>query len=168
MRQVLVLTGLMNLQRFVSSGGVLMSAMDTSEFAVTYNFTPGVSAGRPQRLRAIGDILRMKTVDAKSPLAYGYGDSLAMYAFQGPIFNVSNTVGGGGGGRRGGGAREQRTTGRGTPDDPETPQGRPPAEAPEMPKAEIWEPLTLTEEQRRNNGSIFPHEQRPQDRTTVV
>ena len=161
MRPGLGLTGLMNLQKFVSSGGVLITAMDTSEFAVTYNFTPGVSAGRPQRLRAIGDILRMKTVDAKSPLAYGYGDSLAMYAFQGPIFNVSNTVGGGGGGRRGGGAREQRTTGRGTPDDPDTPQGRPPAEAPEMPKAEIWEPLPLTEEQRRNNGSIIPPAQRP-------
>jgi len=84
-----------------------------------------------------------------------------MYAFQGPIFNVSNTVGGGGGGRRGGGAREQRTTGRGTPDDPDTPQGRPPAEAPEMPKAEIWEALPLTEEQRRNNGSIIPPAQRP-------
>src|SRR5437879_11839055 len=98
--------------------------MALSEFAVTYNLAPGVSAGRPQRLRAIGDILRMKTVDAKSPLAYGYGDALAMYAFQGPIFNVSNTAGGGGGGRRGGGPRGQRTTGRVTPDDPATPQAR--------------------------------------------
>jgi hypothetical protein len=161
MRPGLGWTGLMNLQKFVQSGGVLITAMDTSDFAVTFNFTPGVSAGRPQRLRAIGDILRMKTVDSASPIAYGYGDSLAMYAFQGPIFSVSNTVGGGGGGRRGGGAREQRTTGRGTPDDPDTPQGRPPAEAPEMPKAEVWEALPLTEEQRRNNGSIIPPAQRP-------
>ena len=30
-----------------------------------------------------------------------------------------------------------------------------------MPKAEIWEPLPLTEEQRRNNGSIIPPAQRP-------
>ena len=161
MRPGLGWTGLMNLQKFVQSGGVLITAMDTSDFAVTFNFTPGVSAGRPQRLRAIGDILRMKTVDSTSPIAYGYGDSLAMYAFQGPIFNVSNTIGGGGGGRRAGGAREQRTTGRGTPDDPDTPQGRPPAEAPEMPKAEVWEALPLTEEQRRNNGSIIPPAQRP-------
>jgi hypothetical protein len=160
MRPGLGWTGLMNLQKFVQNGGVLITAMDTSEFAVSYNFTPGVSAGRPQRLRAIGDILRMKTVDATSPIAYGYGDSLAMYAFQGPIFNISNTLGGGGGDRRSGGAREQRTTGRGTADDPDTPQGRPPAEAPEMPKAEIWEALPLTEEQRRNNGSIIPPAQR--------
>ncbi len=161
MRPGLGWSGLMNLQKFVQSGGVLITAMDTSDFAVSLNFTPGVSMGRAQRLRAIGDILRMKTVDSTSPIAYGYGDSLAMYAFNGPIFNVSNTVFGGGGGRRAGGQREQRTTGRGTPDDADTPQGRPPAEAPEPPKAEVWEALPLTDEQRRNNGGIIPPAQRP-------
>ncbi len=161
MRPGLGWSGLMNLQKFVQSGGVLITAMDTSDFAVSYNFTQGVSMGRAQRLRAIGDILRMKTVDSTSPIAYGYGDSLAMYAFQGPIFNVSNTIFGGGGGRRTGGPREQRTTGRGTPDDPDTPQGRVPMEAPELPKAEAWEALPLTDEQRRNNGGIIPPTQRP-------
>ena len=97
----------------------------------------------------------MKTVDSASPIAYGYGDSLAMYCSNGPIFNISNTVFGGGGGRRGGGG-PQRATGRGTPDDPDTPQGRPPAEAPEMPRAEVWQALPLTDEQRRNNGGIIP------------
>ena len=132
MRPGLGWTGLMNLQKFVQNGGVLITAMDTSDFAVTYNFTPGVSVGRAQRLRAVGDILRIKAVDSASPIAYGYGDSLAMYCSNGPIFNISNTLGGGGG-RRGGGG-QQRATGRGTPDDPDTVQGRPPAEAPEMPK----------------------------------
>jgi Zinc carboxypeptidase len=161
MRPGLGWTGLMNLQKFVQSGGVLITAMDTSDFAVAYNFTPGVSTSRAQRLRAIGDILRMKTVDAASPIAYGYGDSLAMYAFSGPIFNISNTVGGGGGGRRAGGPREQRATGRGTPDDPDTPQGRPPAEIPETPKAEVWQALPLTDEQRRNNVGLIPPAGRP-------
>jgi hypothetical protein len=159
MRPGLGWTGLMNLQKFVQNGGVLITAMDTSDFAVTYNFTPGVSVGRAQRLRAIGDILRIKAVDSTSPIAYGYGDSLAMYCSNGPIFNIGNTVGGGGG-RRGGGA-QQRTTGRGTPDDPDTVQGRPPAEAPEMPKAEVWQALPLTDEQRRNNGGIIPPQLRP-------
>ena len=153
-------TGLMNLQKFVSNGGVLITATDTSDFAVSVNLTPGVSTGRANRLRAIGDILRMKTVDSASPIAYGYGDSLAMYCSNGPIFNLSNTVFGGAGGRRAGGG-QQRATGRGTLDDPDTVQGRPPAEAPEMPKAEVWQALPLTDEQRRNNGGIIPPTQRP-------
>ena len=159
MRPGLGLTGLMNLQKFVQNGGVLITAMDTFDFAVSVNLTPGVSTGRANRLRAIGDILRLKAVDSASPIAYGYGDSLAMYCSNGPIFNISNTVFGGGG-RRGGGG-QQRATGRGTPDDPDTPQGRPPVEAPEMPKAEVWQALPLTEEQRRNNGGIIPPNLRP-------
>jgi hypothetical protein len=160
MRPGLGWTGLMNLQKFVSSGGVLITADDTSDFAVTYNFTPGVSTARANRLRAVGDILRMKAVDSTSPIAYGYGDSLAMYCSNGPIFNLSNTLFGGGGGRRGGGG-SQRGTGRGTPDDPDTPQGRPPVEAPELPRAEVWQALPLTDEQRRNNGGIIPPNLRP-------
>jgi len=158
MRPGLGWNGLMNLQKFVQNGGVLITSMDTSDFAVTYNFTPGVSIGRAQRLRAVGDILRIKAVDSTSPIAYGYGDSLAMYCSNGPIFNIGNTVGGGGG-RRGGGG--QRATGRGTPDDPDTVQGRPPVEAPEMPRAEVWQALPLTDEQRRNNGGIIPPQMRP-------
>jgi hypothetical protein len=150
-------SGLLNLQKFVQSGGVFITAMDTSDFAVSLNFTPGVSTGRSQRLRAIGDILRMKTVDSASPIAYGYGDSLAMYSFNGPIFNLSNTVGG----RGGRNPREQRATGRGTANDPDTVQGRPPVDIPESPKSEVWEAAPLEDEQRRNNGGIIPPELRP-------
>jgi hypothetical protein len=158
MRPGLGWNGLMNLQKFVQNGGVLITSMDTSEFAVNYNLTPGVSVARQQRLRAIGDILRIKAVDSTSPIAYGYGDSLAMYCSNGPIFNISNTLFGGGGRRGGGGGR---ATGRGTPDDPDTVQGRPPVDAPEMPRAEVWQALPLTDEQRRNNGGIIPPQLRP-------
>src|SRR5437773_9794880 len=159
MRPGLGWTGLQNLQKVVRDGGLFITVDDTTDLAVNYGFTAGVSVSPSQRLRAVGDILRMKTVDSASPIAYGYGDSVAMYCSNGPIFNISNTVFGGGGGRRGGGA--QRATGRGTPDDPDTPQGRPPAEAPEMPRAEVWQALPLTDEQRRNNGGIIPPNLRP-------
>jgi hypothetical protein len=99
----------------------------------------------------------MKTVDAASPIAYGYGDSLAMYCMNGPIFNLSNTVGGRGGRQRPG----ARATGRGTADDPDIVQGRPPVEPPEQPRNETWEATPLTDEQRRNNGGVIPPEQRP-------
>jgi hypothetical protein len=100
----------------------------------------------------------MKTVDAASPIAYGYADQLAMYCANGPIFNLSNVAGGSGARRR----SDQRVTGRGTPDDPDTVQGRPPAEIPEPPKAEVWEALPLTDEQRRRDGvSVIPPVERP-------
>lgn len=156
MRPGLGWNGLQNLQKFVKDGGLFITVDDTSEFAVNYGFTAGVSANRSSRLKAIGAILRTKTVDAASPVAYGYGDSLAMYCFNGAIYGVSNGVGGRGG--RGG----PRATGRGTPDDPDTPQGRPPAEIPEPPpRVELWEAPPVTEEARRNAVGLIPPNQRP-------
>ncbi|HJT65967.1 MAG TPA: M14 family zinc carboxypeptidase [Pyrinomonadaceae bacterium] len=156
MRPGLGWNGLQNLQKFVKDGGVFITVDDTSDFAINYGLTQGVSTTRSQRLRAIGDILRMKTVDSASPIAYGYGDSLAMYCFNGPIYNLNNGVGGRG-------PRNQpRATGRGGPDDPDVPQGRPPAELPEPPpRVEVWETPPVTEEQRRNAVGLIPPNQRP-------
>ncbi|HEV8204753.1 MAG TPA: M14 family zinc carboxypeptidase, partial [Pyrinomonadaceae bacterium] len=156
MRPGLGWNGLQNLQKFVKEGGLFITVDDTSEFAVNYGFTAGVSANRSQRLRAIGDILRMKTVDAASPIAYGYGDSLAMYCFNGAVYNISNGVGGRGG------RQAPRATGRGTPDDPDVPQGRPPAEIPDPPpRVEPWEAPKVTDEQLRNAVGLIPPNQRP-------
>ena len=156
MRPGLGWSGLQNLQKFVKDGGLFITVDDTSEFAVNYGFTQGVSANRSQRLRAIGDILRIKTVDPASPVAYGYGDSLAMYCFNGPIYNLSNGVGGRGP------RNQQRATGRGTPDDPDVPQGRPPTEMPEPPpRVETWEAPPVSDEQRRNAIGLIPPNQRP-------
>ena len=159
MRPGLGWTGLMNLQNFVRRGGVLIGADDSASFAVQTGFTPGVSIQSASRLKAIGDILKTRMVDATSPVAYGYGDTLSVYCFNGPIFNISN-VAGGSGGRRGGAG--QRTTGRGTVDDPDVVQGRPPAEIPEPPpQVEIWEAAPVLEEQRRNLVGLIPPDQRP-------
>jgi Zinc carboxypeptidase len=160
MRPGLGWTGLMNLQNFVKNGGVYIGSDESAEFAVSMGFTPGVSIQTRTRLRAIGDVLKTRMVDANSPIAYGYGDTLSVYCFQGPIFNVSNVVGGGGG-RRGGGSG-QRTTGRGTADDPDVVQGRTPAEVPEPPPtSEIWEAAPILDEQRRNLVGLIPPGQRP-------
>ncbi len=148
-------SGLQNLQKFVKDGGLFITVDDTSEFAVNYGFTQGVSANRSQRLRAIGAILRTKMVDSSSPIAYGYSDSLAMYCFNGAVYNINNGVGGRGP------RTQQRATGRGTPDDPDVPQGRPPAEIPEPPpRVEPWEAPPVTDEQRRNAVGLIPPNQR--------
>ncbi len=153
-------SGLMNLQNFVKNGGVFIGSDDSADFAVSMGFTPGVSIQRSTRLRAIGDVLKTRMVDSASPIAYGYGDTLSVYCFNGPIFNISNVSGGGGGGRRAGGG--QRATGRGTTDDPDVVQGRPPAELPEPPPtSEVWEAAPIVDEQRRNLVGLIPPALRP-------
>ncbi|MDQ2922304.1 MAG: hypothetical protein M3R52_11945 [Acidobacteriota bacterium] len=157
MRPGLGYSGLMNLQKFTQDGGLFIGAMDIADLAVSAGFTPGLAIARQQKLKAVGVVLRSKVVDAASPIAYGYGDSLAIYTFNGPIFNLSNFAGGTGGRQR----PASRTSGRGTPDDPDTVQGRPPFEAPEMPTAEVWQALPLTDEQRRNGIRVIPPVMRP-------
>jgi hypothetical protein len=152
--------GLENLQRFTQKGGLLITVMDTSDLAVEYGLTQGVSIVRPQRLKLVGSVVKSRLVDGASPIAYGYDDGLSIYSFQGPIFNVSNSVGGRGG-RRFQPEGEERMTGRGTRGDPDTPQGRPMADIPEEPRSEAWQATPLTDEQRRNNVGLIPPAYRP-------
>jgi hypothetical protein len=160
MRPGLGWTGMMNLQNFVKRGGLLITSMDTSDFAVQFGMTPGVSSGRPQRMKITGAVVRSKMVDSTSPIAYGISDSLSVYCFDGPIFGVSN-ISGGRGGRRRSADNSERPTGRGTVDDPDAVQSRPGMEVPEEPHAEVWEAVPLTDEQIRNSIGLIPPAQRP-------
>src|SRR5207245_5898629 len=82
-------------------GGLLLTVMDTADLAVSTGFTPGLSIAQRQRLRIVGSVVRSKTIDATSPIAYGYTDNLAIWCDNGPIFNVSNIYGARGGRRLG-------------------------------------------------------------------
>ncbi len=156
-------TGLANLQRFVSQGGVLVGVANTAELAVQYGLASGVSTNGPGRSRVVGTLLRSRIVDATSPIVYGVGDSLAVYSDDGSSLSVGNTLGGGRGGRFGG--SNSRPTGRGTQDDPDVVQGRPALtpefELPARPTAEQWERVPLTNDQLRNPINIIPPDQRP-------
>ncbi len=152
--------GLDRLQDFVRQGGLLITAADSDNFAVTFGFTPGVSLGAAPRLKVTGSVLRTKAVDASSPIAYGYADNLAVYGMNPPVFNLSSTAGGGGS-RRGGPDSPERATGRGTADDPDTPQARTPADIPEEPRSQPWEAAPLTDEQMRNPVNVIPPLARP-------
>jgi hypothetical protein len=160
MRPGLGWTGVENLEKFVRRGGLLITANDTANFAVSLGFAPGVSIASPQRLRVTGSVLRSKMIDGASPIAYGYNDNLAIFCANGPIFNLSNFVGGRGG-RRPAADGGDRLTGRGTVDDPDTVQNRPASEIPEEPKSEIWEATPPTDEQLRNGISLIPPAARP-------
>lgn len=143
----------------MKNGGLLVTADDTSDLAVTFGFTQGVSVQRSQRLKAPGIIVRSKFVDNTSPIAYGYNENLSVYMADGLIFSVSNTLGGRG--NRFGGDERERPTGRGTVDDPDVPQGRAAVEVPEEPRVEPWQAAPVTGEQLRNPISVIPVKQRP-------
>lgn len=162
MRPGLGLDGLDNLRKFVAAGGVLVGVENTAEFAVDFGFTSGVSTQRARRGQVVGSFLRTNTVDAASPIAYGIGDSLAVYSSDGSSFGVSNTASGR---SFAGGGDGERATGRGTAKDADVVQGRPALkpefEAPEREPVKPWQAAPITDEQLRYPINIIPPDQRP-------
>ncbi len=163
MRPGLGWDGLASLQNFVAKGGVLLTATDTSRFALSIGLADGVSVGNSQRLKIVGSVVGTRLVDGASPIAYGYDEKLSAYCDNGPIFSLSS-VSGARGFRRLGGESHSRPTGRGTIDDPDFAVGRPGMEVPEEPKSEIWENPLLTDEQLHNNYRVIP----PANRARVI
>lgn len=159
MRPGLGLSGVKNLQDFIAKGGVFITASDTAQFAIDTGMTKGVSATSPRNLRVTGSVLKAKPVDNASPILYGYGsDDLSIFCAGGPLLNVSNFTTGG---RRGGGRGGSRVTGRGSPDDPDIVQNRPPDEITDEPRVQPWELGPVKPEDLRNGISVIPPQYRP-------
>jgi zinc carboxypeptidase len=163
-------SGLEHLVSFVKNGGVLVTSTNTAEFAIDYGLTNGVSSSTARRLEVDGTLLRAKIVDDASPIVYGVPDNLAVFTKTGQWLTVNNQRGGGfgrGGGGRGGNGSAARATGRGTPDDVDTPQGRPASmeegqyAAPPRQQGTPWSPAPLTDDAFRNPLNIIPPDQRP-------
>jgi hypothetical protein len=161
MRPGLGWAGVQHLQDFVRKGGLLVTSMDTADLAVSTGLTPGLSIAPRQRLRIVGSVVRSRMVDGASPIAYGYTDNLAIWCENGPIFNLSNIVGSRGGRRLGPDDGGNRPTGRGTADDPDTPQGRLGVDVPREAKTDLWQAVPPTGEQLRNGVSVIPPAARP-------
>jgi hypothetical protein len=163
MRPGLTWEGVARLQSFVAKGGVLLTATDTSNFALSIGLGDGVSVAPSQKMNIVGSVLGARLVDSTSPIAYGYSEKVAVYCDNGPIFSLSSIAGE----RRRrhlGNQSKSRPTGRGTLDDPDFAVGRAGVEAPEEPTAEIWESPEVTDEQKMNNIRVIP----PADRPRVI
>ncbi len=164
MRPGLGYEGLANLKSFIARGGVFVTATGSSDFAVQFGLTHGITANTASRSKVVGSLLRSKIVDDASPIVYGVQDNLAVYSDDGGSFSITNTKGGRGGGRFGG-SDATRGTGRGTIDDGDVVQGRPvldpkfelPPRAPIQP----WQAAPVTDDQLRNPLNIIPPNQRP-------
>src|SRR6185312_8568239 len=163
MRGGMGLTGVMNLQKFVNDGGLFMAITSNSSIPITYGITSGVSIQDARQLQARGSIFNARFTDRKSPIAYGYDETLPIYFSQAPLFQVQTQAagfgGGGGGGEGGGGGGGQRPSGRGTATDPDIVQGLPITKRPPPRQRGCEE---ITEEQRRALGPyLVPPDQRP-------
>src|SRR5467141_3341 len=163
MRPGLGWDGVAHLQSFVGKGGVLLTATDTSRFALSIGLADSVSLGTSQKMNIVGSVVSTRFVDGASPIAYGYDEKLSAYCDNGPIFSLSS-IAGGRGFRRLGGHSTSRPTGRGTADDPDFTVGRPGAEAPEEETAEQWEYPPVSDEQKRNGIRVIP----PANRARVI
>src|ERR1700687_215227 len=84
MRPGLGWEGLPKLHTFVAKGGVLLTATDTSRFALSIGLADSVSVADSQKLNIVGSVLGTRLVDAASPIAYGYDEKLSAYCDNGP------------------------------------------------------------------------------------
>ncbi len=163
MRGGMGLGGVVNLQKFVQDGGTLIVIANNSRIPIDFGITTGVTIQEPRQLQARGSIFNAQFADRKSPIAYGYDETLPIYFNQAPLFQVSAGTGGfGGGGAGAPGAGQQRASGRGSATDPDVIQGMPqPSPAPSRSPARPGEDQ-ITDEQRAQLGAFYtPPSQRP-------
>ena len=155
MRPGLGFDGVAKLQDFVQRGGVLVTADDTAQFALSIGMGVGVNANRSEKMKMVGAIVGTQLVDGASPIAYGYDERISAYCDDGVIFSLSSIAGGRRRRHLGPDMRE-RPTGRGTKDDPDYAVGRPGVEVPEDQETEVWEYPVVNDEQKHNNARVIP------------
>lgn len=126
------LEGVAHLKKFIEDGGLFVPVTSTSALTIDTGITPYISITQTRQLQARGSVVSANVEDKRSPIAYGYDDSLGLYFSSAPVFRVSLAGGGFGGGGGGGGAAAGggegaggRPSGRGSATDPDIPQARP-------------------------------------------
>ncbi|HYC91246.1 MAG TPA: M14 family zinc carboxypeptidase [Thermoanaerobaculia bacterium] len=150
MRPGLGLAGVAGLQRFVEDGGLLVTARDTSVWAIQYGLARWVRVVDTPKLKAPGTIVRGTVSEKDHPIARGYDETLPLYFSGSPVFRV---------GLRDDRDTETRPSGRGGKDDPDVPQGRAYVPLPEKPKSE---PFAAPEDAPWSSEHLMPKaEERP-------
>jgi hypothetical protein len=131
------ISGVSNINDFVNQGGLFITVADNASLPIDFGMVSGVSIQTSTRLQTRGAVMNAVFADRNSPIAYGYDEKLAVYFNRTPLLQVAAVGGPGGGGGGGGGGQgggqgtgANRPTGRGTVDDPDVVQGRPPMAPP--------------------------------------
>ena len=124
-------SGVENLEKFVSAGGLLLAMQSSAELPVAAGMTEMVTVGAPRTMQVAGSVLLSHVDDKKSPITYGYDNDLYVYYRQGPVITVGTSFQGPGEAALGAGPGA-RASGRGSLTDPDVIQARP-YEPPERP-----------------------------------
>ena len=133
MRGGLELGGVMNLSRFVKEGGTFVAITSSTSLPLHFGLVTGLRIKPTPNLWARGGVFRTQLAADDSPIAYGFGEELAVYFNSSPVFAT-----GGGRGRFGRFGRQAtrpsatpdpgstlaRRTGRGGRDEKDVVQGR--------------------------------------------
>jgi hypothetical protein len=153
MRGGMGLEGLMNVSKFVEQGGLFVTVGPNASVPIEFGLLDGLAIVPARELKARGSVLMSSISDKKSPIAYGYGDKLAVYFNQAPIFQVNLT---GGMGPGAGAAEESRPSGRGSPTDADIPQGRPYTPPPARPQVRPGDAPVIDEDTREALRAYLP------------
>lgn len=86
------LDGMSALREWIEAGGVAITEGGTSGVFTDFGVTRGVDVTPARQLRASGGIYRAVLKDGRSPIAYGYPDTLAVYFNQVPLFQVDTST----------------------------------------------------------------------------
>ncbi len=158
MRPGLGVAGVASLASFVEHGGLLITVQDTARWAIEFGLVRWVEALETPKLKTSGSLLRAIVTDRASPVGWGYDDSVPVYFDGAPVFRV---------GAFDRPEREsRRPSGRGGPDDPDVPQGRPYVGPPERPTPGPGEEgFRPPEDYRAFAEAYLP---RPADRPRVI
>ena len=163
MRGGLGLEGAQHVKDFVEQGGLFVTIAGNASLPIDLGMIEGVSITESRDLKASGGVYNATVEDKTSPIAYGYGDGLAVYFDQEPLFRVSRN--GPFGGFRGSNEPAQRASGRGSATDPDIPQGRPYVAPPPKKETAPGEEQPVTEEFRETYKNWLP---RPEEQPRIV
>lgn len=80
--------GVSNLREFINNGGVFITEASTSSLPIDLGITRRISIQRTKNLLARGTVLKATATKFKSPIMYGYPDTVAVYFSQSPVFQI--------------------------------------------------------------------------------
>jgi hypothetical protein len=86
------LPGMATLEAWLRRGGVLITEGGTSSVPVQYGLAPGVDIQDARALRVRGTVVRARLTDGRSPIMYGYADTVSVYFNQSPLFATDTTT----------------------------------------------------------------------------
>ena len=86
------LEGMATLEAWIRRGGTLVTEGGTAAVPVEYGLAPGVDIEAARQLRVRGSVIRTRVADRRSPIVYGYADTVTVYFNQSPLFQTDTTV----------------------------------------------------------------------------